>query len=171
MADTGFKTASSVTNTSWTSISASAINSSNNTYATAQGTTFLVATCNTFGFGVPTGATIDGIEIQAEFSVNSGPASVATLQLSISGNGGSSYTTTKSNTVTGTTDTTRTYGGATDLWGEASFSEYATQDGNFYIKLEGKADLAFVSCRLDHLQAKIYYTASTGGGFFSLLND
>ena len=169
MADTGFKTASSVTNTSWTSISASAINSSNNTYATAQGTTFLVATCNTFGFGVPTDATIDGIEIQAEFSASIGATNVATLQLSISGNGGSSYTATKSNTVTGTTDTTRTYGGATDLWGEASFSEYATQDGNFYIKLEGKADLAFVSCRLDLLQVKIYYTEANTSGFFLLM--
>lgn len=169
MANTGFKTASSVTNTSWDSISASAINSSNNTYATAQGTTFLVATCNTFGFGVPTDATIDGIEIQAEFSANSGPTNVATLQLSISGNGGSSYTTTKSNSVTGTTDTTITYGGATDLWGEASFSEYATQDGNFYVKIEGKANLSFIICRLDLLQVKIYYTEANTSGFFLLM--
>ena len=171
MADTGFKTASSVTNTSWTTLSASSLNSSNNVYSTAFGNAFLTGTCNTFGFGIPTNAVIDGIEIAAEFGADLGAGTVVTLQLSISGNGGSSYTATKSDTVTGTTDTTRTYGGATDLWGETSFSEYGTQDGNFYVKLEGKTDNAFRTCRLDHLQVKIYYHEATGGGFFCLLND
>ena len=168
MADTGLNTAANVANTSWTSISASNIDTSDDTRATATGTTYLVAEAYNFSFGVPSDATIDGIEVQAEFS-SSLAGTIASLRLSISGNGGAAYSATKEDTVTGLTDTTKTFGGATDLWGEASFSEYGTQDGNFFIKIEGKTKLVGVSCRLDYLAVKIYYTEANGSGFFMLI--
>ena len=167
MADTGLNTAANVTNTSWTSISSSNIDTSDDTRATATGSTYLVAEAYNFSFGVPSGATIDGIEIQAEFSASLAGI-IASLRLSVSGNGGSAYSSTKEDTVTGTTDTTRIFGGATDLWG-ASFSEYGTQDGNFFVKVEGKTNSAGRSCRLDYLAVKIYYTEENGSGFFLLM--
>ena len=168
MADTGLNTAANVTNTSWTSISSSNIDTSDDTRATATGSTYLVAEAYNFSFGVPSGATIDGIEVQAEFSASLAGI-IASLRLSVSGNGGSAYSSTKEDTVTGTTDTTRIFGGATDLWGLASFSEANTQDGNFYVKVEGKTNSAGRSCRLDYLAVKIYYTEANGGGFFLLM--
>ena len=168
MTDTGFKSPSASTTGGWLSLSS--CYSSNNTYATTSSTTFVNGTVSTFAFGVPTNAIIDGIEVAVEFS-NALGGVTSTIQLSLSDNGGSSYTATKSDTVVGTTDTTKTYGGPTDLWGAGSFSEYGTQDGNFYVKVEGKTSTGGFSCRLDHLQVKIYYHESAGGGFFSLLND
>lgn len=168
MADTGFKSPSSSNTGGWTTLSN--CYSSNNTYATNTSTTFVSGDTYNFAFGVPSGATVDGIEVTAEFSAQFGGVT-ATIQLSVSGDGGGAYSSTKSDTVVGVTDTTRTYGGATDLWGLGSFSEFNTQDGTFYIKVEGKTSSGGIQCRLDHLQAKIYYTESTGGGFFSLLNE
>ena len=168
MADTGFKSPSASTTGGWTSLSN--CYSSNNTYATNTSTTFINGTVSTFAFGVPTNAIIDGIEVTAEFSAQFG-GTTATIQLSLSDNGGSSYTATKSDTVVGTTDTTKTYGGATDLWGAGSFSEYGTQDGNFYVKVEGKTSTGGVQCRLDHLQVKIYYHESTASMFFLLMDN
>jgi len=168
MADTGFKSPTASTTGGWTSLSN--CYSSNNTYATTTSTTFINGTVSTFAFGVPANAIIDGIEVTAEFSAQFGGV-VATIQLSVSGNGGSSYTATKSDTVSGSTDTTRTYGGATDLWGESSFSEYGTQDGNFYVKVEGKTGSFGLQCRLDHLQVKIYYHEGGNNMFFLLMDD
>mgnify|MGYP006935520301 CR=1 FL=1 len=167
MADTGFKSPSASTTGGWTTLSN--CYSSNNTYATNTSTTFINGTVSTFAFGVPTNAIIDGIEVTAEFSAQFG-GTTATIQLSLSDNGGSSYTATKSDTVVGSTDTTRTYGGATDLWGAGSFSEYGTQDGNFYVKVEGKTSSGGIQCRLDHLQAKIYYHEAASM-FFLLMDD
>ena len=168
MSDTGFKSPSASTTGGWTTLSN--CYSSNNTYATNTSTTFINGTVSTFAFGVPTNAIIDGIEVTAEFSAQFG-GTTATIQLSLSDNGGSSYTATKSDTVVGTTDTTRTYGGASDLWGAGSFSEYGTQDGNFYVKVEGKSSTGGFQCRLDHLQAKIYYHEGTSNMFFLLMDD
>ncbi len=168
MADTGFKSPSSSTTGGWTSLSN--CYSSNNVYATTSSTTFVNGDVSVFAFGVPSGAVIDGIEITAEFSL-SASANIATVQLSISGNGGLAYSATKSNTVTGSTDTVKTYGGPTDLWEETSFSEYGTQDGNFYVKVEGKTSNASFACRLDHLQAKIYYHEVTTSMFFLLMDN
>ena len=168
MADTGFKSPTASTTGGWTSLSN--CYSSNNTYATNTSTTFINGTVSSFAFGVPTNAVIDGIEVTAEFSAQFG-GTTATIQLSVSGNGGSSYSSTKSDTVVGTTDTTKTYGGATDLWGYGSFSEYGTQDGNFYVKVEGKTSSGGIQCRLDHLQVKIYYHEATASMFFLLMDN
>ena len=168
MADTGFKSPSASTTGGWTTLSN--CYSSNNTYATTTSTTFVNGTVSTFAFGVPANAIIDGIEVTAEFNAEFG-GYIATIQLSLSDNGGSSYTATKSDTVTGATDTTRTYGGPTDLWGAGSFSEYGTQDGNFYVKVEGKSNTFGIKCRLDHLQVKIYYHEAAANMFFLLMDD
>lgn len=167
MADTGFKSPTASTTGGWTTLSN--CYSSNNTYATTTSTTFINGTVSSFAFGVPTNAIIDGIEVTAEFSAQFGGV-IATIQLSLSDNGGSTYTATKSDTVSGATDTTKTYGGPTDLWGASSFSEYGTQDGNFYVKVEGKSDSFGLQCRLDHLQVKIYYHEGNNN-WFLLLGD
>jgi len=168
MADTGFKSPSSSITGGWSTLSN--CYSSNNTYATTTSTTFINGEVYNFAFGLPSGSVIDGIEVTAEFSAQAAGI-VATIQLSISGNGGAGYTATKSDTVTGTTDTTRTYGGATDDWGFGSWVASSFDDGNFYVKIEGKTGSFGLQCRLDHLQAKIYYHAGGNNMFFLLMDD
>lgn len=162
MADTGFKVTGTVVADAWTlAVTTTRINTSNNVEARALGTTYLVAQLEDFTFGIPAGATVDGIEATAEFKA-SGAGVVASIRLSLSWDNGSTFTATKTSTVTGTTDTVRTYGGATDTWGRTWSPDTEMADGTFRIKLEGKADGVLDDCRLDHLQIKVYYTTAAG---------
>lgn len=160
MSDTGFKTTGNVVSAgTWSNMTTTRINTSDNSRATIIGTTFAVATLNNYTFGLSAGVTIDGIEVNTEFSTDT-PLQTATLQLSLSWNNGTNYTATKSDTVTGsTTDKNSTLGGAADTWGRSwTDSEFA--NGTFLVKVEGKSSAAFSSCRLDFLQIKVYYTVS-----------
>ena len=169
MADTGLKVTGAVGyDGSWSNLTTTRINTSDNSRATTTSSTFDAGSLYNYSFGIPSGATIDGIEVQCEFN-NSNGGFTSTVQFSLSYNNGTNYTATKSSTVVGTTDTTRTYGGAADTWGRSwTDSEFA--DGTFLVKIEGKTS-AGTTCQVDWLAVKVYYTAAGGGGFFSLLND
>lgn len=169
MADTGFKTTGAVVfEGDWVNLTTTQINTADNNRAQAQGTTFLPCTLNNYSFGIPSGATIDGIEVNTEFST-SNSAVTATLQVSLSWDNGTTYTSTKSDTVTGTTtDKDSTLGGSTDTWGRSwTDSEFA--NGTFLVKVEGKSGGALQYCRLDFLQIKVYYTEAVTSGFFFLM--
>jgi len=168
MADTGFKTTGAVVSAgSWVNMTTTRINTSDNSRATTNSTSFVVATLNNYAFGVMSGATIDGVEVQCEF--NSGGSKTATVQFSLSWDNGTTYTSAKSNTYSGAGDTTKTYGGATDTWGRAwTSSEFA--DGTFLVKCEGKISASGGGgCGIDWLAIKVYYTVgSTTGAAFLL---
>ena len=170
MADTGFKTTGAVVSTgTWSNMTTTRINTADNSRATMTGTTFAVATLNNYTFGIPSGATINGIEVNTEFST-SAVASTATLQISLSWDNGTNYTTAKSDTVTGsTTDKNSTMGGSADTWGR-SWTDTEFANGTFLVKVEGKSSQAFNNCRLDFLQIKVYYTASGGWANISKIN-
>lgn len=169
MADTGLKTTGAIGyDGTWLNLTTTRINTSDNSRATTTATAFDASSMYNYTFGIPSGATIDGIEVQCEFN-NATFGTDATVQFSLSWNNGTNYTTAKSNVVTGTTDTTKTYGGATDTWGRSwTDSEFA--DGTFLMKMEGKTQIGG-TCQVDWLAVKVYYTTASGGGFFSLLND
>lgn len=163
MADTGFKVTGAVVSAgSWSNMTTTRINTADNSRATIAGTTFAVATLNNYSFGLSSGITIDGIEVNTEFSTDSA-FQKATLRISLSWDNGTNYTATKSDTVTGSTnDKNSTLGGATDTWGRSwTYSEFA--NGTFLVKVEGKSDFAGTSCRLDFLQIKVYYTVAATG--------
>ena len=163
MADTGFKTTGNVVSAgSWLNMTTTRINTADNSRATAQGTTFLVATLNNYSFGLSSGVTIDGIEVNTEFSTDFA-STTATLQISLSWDNGTTYTATKSDTQTGSTnDKNSTLGGSTDTWGRSwTDSEFA--NGTFLVKVEGKSSAPFNQCRLDFLQIKVYYTVAATG--------
>ena len=162
MADTGFKTTGAVVSAgTWTNMTTTRINTANDSRATMTGTTFAVATLNNYTLGIPSGATINGIEVNTEFSI-SAASSTATLQISLSWDNGTNYTTAKSDTQTGTTaDKNSTMGGAADTWGR-SWTDTEFADGTFLVKVEGKSSTGGNSCRLDFLQIKVYYTTASG---------
>ena len=158
MADTGFKVTGTVVADAWTTaVTTARINTSDDSRSAVLGIGFLAAELENFTFGIPAGATIDGIEVQGEISNNTG-GQIATLQISLSWYKGASYTATKSDTQTGTTDSTKTYGGAADTWGRSWSPDTEMADGTFRIKIEGKSNSAGSACRLDYLAIKIYYT-------------
>lgn len=77
------------------------------------------------------------------------------LPLSLSWDNGTSFTSTKSNTIT-TTETVHTYGGATDTWGR-SWSTSELADGTFQVKIDPPTSVFTVS--YDQVRAKVYYTS------------
>ena len=162
MADTGFKTTGAVVSAgSWVKMTTTRINTADDSRATMTGTTFAVATLNNYTFGIPSGATINGIEVNTEFSISSA-SYTATLQISLSWDNGTNYTTAKSDTITGTTtDKNSTMGGVADTWGR-SWTDTEFADGTFLVKVEGKSSTVGNSCRLDFLQIKVYYTTASG---------
>ncbi len=170
MADTGFKTTGAVVfDGDWVNLTTTRINTSDNSRATTPKTTFDPATLNNYAFGIPSGATIDGIEVQCEF--NSGGGRTATIQFTLSWDNGTTYTSAKSDTVTGASDETRTYGGATDTWGRSwTSSEFA--DGTFLAKMEGMLSAGGGGgCAVDWMAIKVYYTVGNNNGFFLLMDD
>ena len=167
MADTGFKTAGAVVfQGDWLNMTTTRINTADNSRATTTAGTFDPATINNFSFGLSSGVTIDGIEVNTEFSNTLGTAT-ATLQVSLSWDNGTNYTATKSDTVTSTTDKNSTLGGATDTWGR-TWTDTEFANGTFLVKVEGKTTVGG-TCRLDFFQIKVYYTVAATSGFFLLM--
>ena len=167
MADTGFKTAGAVVfQGDWLNMTTTRINTADNSRATTTLGTFDPATINNFSFGLSSGVTIDGIEVNTEFSNALGTAT-ATLQISLSWDNGTNYTATKSDTVTSTTDKNSTLGGATDTWGR-TWTDTEFANGTFLVKVEGKTTVGG-TCRLDFFQIKVYYTVAATSGFFLLM--
>ena len=120
MADTGFKTTGAVVSAgSWSNMTTTRINTADNSRATATSTSFVAATLNNYSFGLSSGVTIDGIEVNTEFSTDFS-AATATLQISLSWDNGTNYTATKSDTITETTtDKKSTLDGSTETKGRS----------------------------------------------------
>jgi len=164
MADTGFKTCATVEANAWggLAVTATKLATKDDDRATTNNTTFEAAEISDFTFNIPASATINGIEVSAQFRNSAAPTS--TLQLSLSHNDGTNYTATKSNTVAGTTDTDKTYGSSADTWGR-SWTDAEFANGAFRLKLEGKTSNVIGYMQLDYLAVKVYYTEAGGAVF------
>lgn len=161
MADTGFKAAATVVSAgSWTNFTAARLNSANDTRTTTTTTAYTAGVIRDFAFGVPSNATITGIEIQVEMSP-SNTSSTATVRTSLSHNAGTNYTATSAEvTATGSsTDVVRTMGGSSDTWGRSWTPAELNDATNFYVKLEGKNSAGgTVNTRIDYVLVKVHYT-------------
>lgn len=159
---TGWKTAGTVeVNTGWTNLATSTLVSSDDNRADCDATcdNSDTAQVSDFNFGIPGGATIDGIEVQWECQ---GVAdSSLEPRTSLSWNDGTSFTTEEqAPPCPSNTDGTITMGSATSTWGRVwSASELA--DGTFRLKID--KETATRTLRIDRLQVKVYYTTAGGG--------
>jgi hypothetical protein len=140
---------------------------SDNAYATTinalnpgQGTHWLQAT--NFGFSIPSGATILGIQAEAEISADQGPIGHAgylvdrTVKLI---KGGVVVGTDHRGDDWPTSDAYRVYGGAGDLWG-ATWTPADINAANFGIALSAinrDPQLAVYGIRIDHIRMTVYY--------------
>jgi hypothetical protein len=128
---------------------------SNNVYATAA-TTNLRQSYSLFGFNVPNGNTVQGIEVKVEASGSTG---AGTIQVALSWNGGSSITATKATSVLTATDAVYTLGGPADTWGRG-WTPAELGNANFVVRVIGQPNNNTV--RVDAIQVRPYH--QTGGG-------
>jgi len=141
------------------------VGASDNTYATAfhlaGGTTQYLKATN-FGFSIPSGATIDGIEVTIEAATYAGSTRDSTVSLVKGGTiSGSNLGT---NTSWTTSDSIRTYGGPSQLWG-LSWTDTDINASTFGVAYSsvmagGKSG---GGNRCDAMTITVYYTASGGG--------
>ena len=132
--------------------------SSNDSYATAvldlQETHYLKAT--NFGFAIPAGVTIKGIEIAAECSISVGSLTTEITTSKIIKGGVVGSTNNANGTDFTTTDTYLTMGGSTSLWNES----WAYSDLNlstFGVAISVGATVGASIAQIDHIRAKVYY--------------
>lgn len=109
-----------------------------------------------FGFNIPVGSTIQGIQIDVIGYCNN---SDAYITASMSSNGGSSFSATKTTTsFKGTSYMSNILGGNADLWGTA-WSRTDISDLNFRLKLNSTGNMSGGhQFRIDYVKVTIYYT-------------
>lgn len=118
-----------------------------------------------FAFGVPEGATINGIEISCEWQTTGGNSiSEATIQFKLSWDTGLNWTAAKGLTrAVGDGETYQAAGGSTDTWGRTWISN---ELNNTYFRIlvtYAAEDEYAMQAEIDHLRLKIFYTTSGTG--------
>ncbi len=137
---------------------------SNNQYAT--GCYYANRGYGTFGFSIPSGSTINGIEVSIEGKSNTAQNCVdfdyGTASVYLSWDNGGTYTVAKTYTVFDTdTDSTVTVGGPTNTWGR-TWSSSDFNDGSFTLKLDiGGGEFQQY---IDAIGVKVYYTEAAASG-------
>lgn len=142
------------------------ITSSNDSYATNSGTPQHYLKATNFGFSVPADATINGITVEIERKKvrSNGTNTCKDARVRIVKSDGSIGTTDKADTATDwpTTDTYKTYGGSSDLWGE-TWTATDINDVDFGVVLSATLTVASESsciALVDHVRITIDYTAA-----------
>lgn len=109
-----------------------------------------------FGLSVPTGATVDGVEIRIEKRSGSPGVYDNEVKIVVGGTIGTinkAYAPEWPNT-----DTYIIYGSHTDLWGE-SLSPNVVNANDFGVVISSNMG-SFLQAQIDHIQVKVYYTES-----------
>jgi hypothetical protein len=111
-----------------------------------------------FGFNVPNGNRVDGIEVKLEAS---GSSPAGTIQVALSWNGGANVTTVKATPVLTGSDVVYVLGGPSDTWGR-SWSAGEFSNANFFVRVIGQPNQNTV--RVDAIQVRPYHATTGGGG-------
>ncbi len=128
---------------------------SDGAYATA-GSNGLRQSYNGFSFGIAGGNSIQGIAVKIDAS---GSTANGIIDVSLSWDGGNSYTTAKATPTLAGSDIVYTVGGASDTWGRSwAVSEF--DPANFRIRVT--AVPSSNTLRLDALEIRVFH--QTGGG-------
>ena len=165
MADTGWlsPTSAAESGTEWSN--ETNIFSSNDVYATRTSTaTGTTPTLWAYGFnfsGVPTGATIDGIEISVEDKCSSNTLVQRTKVQLYDGTTAMGTNQESGTTITQTEGVTY-FGGATNLCGWTAIAD-TDLDSTFRVGVEyTQSTTSNRIISVDHIQVKIYYTEASG---------
>lgn len=117
-----------------------------------------------FGFAVPSGATINGIEVNLSAKADN-TTGTPKICVQLSWDGGTTWTAAKTSNNLTTSLASYTLGGAADTWGRTwSYSNFT--DANFRMRIINVASNTSRDFSLDWVGAKVYYN-----GISSLPND
>ena len=147
----------SVNDGAWTT-AANAYDNTDGTYATDN--TGATNSFTNYGFSVPAGNTIGGMAVKLEVS---GTTAAGTIDVQLSWDGGSTWTTAKTTPTLTTTDAVVTLGNSSDLWGR-SWTPSEFSNANFAVRLTGNPTANTV--QVDEMQVRVYHVTpiTTGGG-------
>lgn len=156
--------------TAWTGFGNTA--SSDNSYATitlAGGASSQYLKGISFGFSIPGGATINGIVVEVE-KTDSGEEYVRDQEVKLYKNN-TLVGTNKADTVSSwpATDTYKTYGGSTDLWG-TTWTDTDINAAGFGIGfkvINNSVKFSALQAKVDHIRITIYYTTGSGSSITS----
>ena len=109
-----------------------------------------------FGFSVPAGSTIQGIEVKLNSKVD-GTTGAPKFCVELSSNGGASWTTALSSGTLSTNETTYIVGGVTNTWGR-SWTNTDFNDANFRLRLVMVASNTSRDFSLDWVGVQVRYT-------------
>ena len=122
---------------------------------------------NAFGLSIPTGATIDGILVEMERR-RTGGGNSRDYVVSLSKDGSTAVGDNKGDTATNlpTSDTYKSYGGSSDLWG-TTWSESEIESSNFSVYIRAQlyklSSIGQPYYELDHVRVTVYYTEASSG--------
>ena len=152
-ADTGLKVTGTVVSAgSWTNFTTTFINTSNDQRAWVSGTNSY-GVCSTYGFAIPAGAMIDGIEVKLEGREPTAIGSV-TFGTSLSWDNGTTWSTEKTGSYNSTTDAVATLGGPSDTWARP-WTDTELSDANFQLRVRKTAGL--MNLEFDYITVRVYY--------------
>jgi hypothetical protein len=112
-----------------------------------------------YGFSVPTGATINGIEVRLDARADS-TSSSPVMCVQLSWDGGTTWTAAKSTVTLGTSMNTFILGSATDNWGRTWSSGNFT-DANFRVRVIDVSSSTSRDFFLDWVAVRVTYSGGT----------
>lgn len=130
-------------------------NSGNNTGTSCTGTDKDKHRYYNYNFSVPSGAAIDGIEVQLSARVDS-TSGAPKMCVQLSWDGGTTWTSPQSTPTLTTTNTAYTLGGATDTWGR-TWTDADFSNSNFRLRIINVASSTSRDFSLDYAGVKVYY--------------
>ncbi|MEY4731396.1 MAG: hypothetical protein RL681_342, partial [Candidatus Parcubacteria bacterium] len=170
--DTGFDVPTAThTPNSWSNNTVANVQSSNNARTNTTGITNQQGYSN-FGFGIPAGAVINGIEVAVESQTSDSGCAIG-VNLSWDG---TNYATQQTFTLnSANTDTSHTFGASGSLWAGHTWVASDFSDANFVVRLQGvdpgtSCSGGTATFAVDQLQVRVTYTnnhtitASAGAG-------
>jgi hypothetical protein len=114
-----------------------------------------------YGFSLPSGGTINGIEVRLDAKIDS-QVGAPFMCVQLSWNGGTSWTTAKSTAMLNTSEGTFILGGSADTWGR-TWSDTNFSDANFRVRVINVASNTSRTFSLDWAAVKVYYSAGASG--------
>ncbi|OGO50866.1 MAG: hypothetical protein A2148_07890 [Chloroflexi bacterium RBG_16_68_14] len=110
-----------------------------------------------YGFTIPAGSTINGIEARLDAWIDGGTSATRIMCVELSWDGGTSWTAANTTSTLGTTEATFILGAATDTWGR-TWSDADFSNANFRLRITNVAPSTARDFRLDWAAVQVTYT-------------
>ena len=112
-----------------------------------------------YNLSIPSGATIDGIELRLDARVDS-TANSPIMCVQLSWDGGTTWTSAKSTATLSTNETTYTLGGSGDSWGH-SWTATQLSNANFRVRVINVSSSTSRDFSLDWVAVNVYHSGGT----------